>query len=608
MNKKLIFIDLDNCLVNCNLSEKLVKLAWHSGLISSNTISASLYPQLVEKIESNPVLDDLFRMAYGLLAGVPEEPWHALAKQLVDTRLNTYTRPEILRLVRSHQENNDAVVLLSASTRYLVDAVADRLGIRYAFSLNQEVKQGRFTGLISGITGGQSKALVIGRVQQQLGLEGAVTYLYTDSIDDEVALRMVDHPRPTYPDTGLRKLANREAWTIIDDQSSAFRETRPMILIISMHTGSGHQSAAKALEGAILRYCRNSDGEILYNPQIVSLDEISGLGRYPAMLYNWMSEKHPGAYKLYHEAIKQISSNRTSDKEGLSHFLQLMYKGGLQRLRKYRPRLIISVHSVASDYADLFKELFPQTPFMTCVTDLFGDTLPGWANNDADRILAPTRQSVENLTALGADPSIITESGPIIDERFNSDCIGVSREAILQSLGLSRDRITLLVNTGGDSTLLPLIEDGLNRLLPLQMIVLCNKCADVFQGIEKIKNKHNKAIAAIEYTSEMHKLLYVSDFVFTKPGPATVLEALAVNCGILINALRPIMPQEVQVADYLIETGVAIMVSDENRWGNALDEVGTRSEAAQHIKRNIATAAIPNGSEAVCEVVREMCN
>ena len=127
---------------------------------------------------------------------------------------------QALSLVRSHQQSDDAVVIVTATNEFVTRPIAQAFGVTelIAIELARDAA-GQPTGEISGTPSFREGKVV--RVEQwlaarQLGWDDVETTFYTDSMNDLALLEKASHPVATNPDERLRALATQRGWRILD--------------------------------------------------------------------------------------------------------------------------------------------------------------------------------------------------------------------------------------------------------------------------------------------------------------------------------------------------------------------------------------------------------
>jgi HAD superfamily hydrolase (TIGR01490 family) len=133
-------------------------------------------------------------------------------------------QPKALELVRSHQEQGDQVLIITATNEFVTRPIAEAFGVNelIAVELEWEEISGEsawFTGEIKGIPSfreGKVTRIEAWLAARQLRLSDVESTFYTDSINDLSLMENVTHPVATNPDDRLRAIAVQKGWRILD--------------------------------------------------------------------------------------------------------------------------------------------------------------------------------------------------------------------------------------------------------------------------------------------------------------------------------------------------------------------------------------------------------
>ena len=123
-----------------------------------------------------------------------------------------------LRLIHKHYDNNETMLLASATNKVLVDRIAERLEFKNVVATLPEVIDNKFTGnIIEPAALGTGKLI---KVREWMALNGfndfQDTTFYSDSINDLPLLKEVENPIAVNPDNTLRQESLNRSWEIID--------------------------------------------------------------------------------------------------------------------------------------------------------------------------------------------------------------------------------------------------------------------------------------------------------------------------------------------------------------------------------------------------------
>jgi putative phosphoserine phosphatase/1-acylglycerol-3-phosphate O-acyltransferase len=124
--------------------------------------------------------------------------------------------------VAAHRAQGHTTVMLSGSLWFLLQPMAEFLGVNHVIATRLAVKAasvpGRGEKLTTRLEGphpyGRAKALLIKRFADEHHLDLAVSYAYADHYTDAEMLALVGHPICVNPDARLRKEAEARGWRV----------------------------------------------------------------------------------------------------------------------------------------------------------------------------------------------------------------------------------------------------------------------------------------------------------------------------------------------------------------------------------------------------------
>lgn len=124
--------------------------------------------------------------------------------------------PEVVQRLHEHRAQGHVVAVLSSTTTYLANPLAEELGIEHRLVSHLVVEDGRFTGEVRRpLCYGVGKIHWARRFAAERDIDLGASFFYTDSATDLPMLEVVGHPRPVNPDPILRRIAHRRGWKVL---------------------------------------------------------------------------------------------------------------------------------------------------------------------------------------------------------------------------------------------------------------------------------------------------------------------------------------------------------------------------------------------------------
>lgn len=217
MSQPAAFFDLDLTFIDANSAMLWAKHERSRGFISRRQLArVSLWTFLYYL--------SLVDMEDAYAAGVAA--YTGLRRSDLDTRTRAWflkevaprVRPNALKALAWHREQNHPVVLLTSSTCFGAAAAAEYWGFDgwLANDFHHDAS-GRLLGTFHRpLCYGAGKIQHAERYAIENNVSLAKSYFYSDSYSDLPMLEHVGHPRVVTPDPRLRYTAKRRGWDILD--------------------------------------------------------------------------------------------------------------------------------------------------------------------------------------------------------------------------------------------------------------------------------------------------------------------------------------------------------------------------------------------------------
>ncbi len=205
--KSAALFDVDKTLVSVNTARLYVR--WRIGrrelgIVDYLKLSRVLASYALGTLDPEIAAEKGFRALVGYREAQMREECRVWYEKEVRRHITVLGRREVARC----RENGMTCALLSASTAYLTEPLAEDLGVEHVICSRLSVEDGKFTGgweapLCYG-HGKLERAQAWARTQ---GVDLKRSSFYTDSISDLPVLEAVGSPRVINPDPRLRLVA-----------------------------------------------------------------------------------------------------------------------------------------------------------------------------------------------------------------------------------------------------------------------------------------------------------------------------------------------------------------------------------------------------------------
>lgn len=211
----LAIFDLDETLIHGDCaslwSEQMVRLEWVDGESFLQKDKALMHAYGEGKL----AMEDYMAFSLEPVAGRTPEEVDFLVEPWVEDVIEPIIFSEATRTIAKHRAAGDRILIISASAVFLVQAIADRLGVDEVLAINLEVAHGVYSGRTEGVlTYREGKVTRLAQWLHDQGETLAGASFYSDSRNDLPLLLKVDHPQVVNPDPLLREHAQQAGWPI----------------------------------------------------------------------------------------------------------------------------------------------------------------------------------------------------------------------------------------------------------------------------------------------------------------------------------------------------------------------------------------------------------
>jgi 1,2-diacylglycerol 3-beta-galactosyltransferase len=335
---------------------------------------------------------------------------------------------------------------------------------------------------------------------------------------------------------------------------------RSRVLILTTDAGSGHRSAAQAIEAAWqARYGESSDVRVV-NPW--HHPKCPAVLRVAERSYQKQITQTPELYQLQYGA---------TDSRFLAYMINLGMTLLLQEaiaglLADWPADIVVSTYPGFGLTVRAVCELRGYTiPHVTVVTDL-ATVHSMWFHATDALCLAPTQRVAQKALRHGLTPDQVRVVGLPVHPRFGQ--CPTDRRALREELGWAPDLPSVLVLGGGAGA--GPIEDIASEIAgacpQAQMTLVAGHNARLKAQLEGRSWPIPTHIYG--FTDQMPMLMHASDVLVTKAGGLSVSEGLACGLPLVIYAVVP--GQETGNLAYVEECGAGVYAGSPRRVGDVL--------------------------------------
>jgi len=213
---RLAIFDLDNTLLAGD-SDYL----WGRYMVERGLVDAAHYEAENRRFYEQYQAGTLDIHAYSRFSMAPlarNEPdrLEALRQDFVATRIAPIIAAGARALLDEHRAAGAHLLITTATNRFVTEPIAELLGVDTLFATDLEVRDGRYTGKLTGIPNYQAGK--VRRLRDWLAEnapDGHESWAYSDSHNDLALLEFAQHPHAVDPDPVLRQVALQRGWPVM---------------------------------------------------------------------------------------------------------------------------------------------------------------------------------------------------------------------------------------------------------------------------------------------------------------------------------------------------------------------------------------------------------
>ena len=205
--------DVDNTLLPGEASEiRFFRFLWRRGLVGWSELTRSA-AWLVGHLPPFSLHSLRERKVY--LAGKRPADIESYAREFCQAEMIGKVSVQGRAKLDAHRQAGHQVILVTGAPDFLIEPLAEFLGVTTVFAAKPEQRDSVYTGaLIPPLPYGHGKRELILAHARTMGLDLAGSYAYGDSPGDHDLLELVGHPLVVNPIRGMARTAQRLGWPV----------------------------------------------------------------------------------------------------------------------------------------------------------------------------------------------------------------------------------------------------------------------------------------------------------------------------------------------------------------------------------------------------------
>jgi HAD superfamily hydrolase (TIGR01490 family) len=206
------FFDMDRTLIRINSGREWLTFLRGRGEISLPSMLQAI-GWLTQYKLSILDMETVGTKVVAAMAGQSEAELRDKSRAFYASHVQKHIAEDGRRAVAWHRAHGHVVALLTSSTRYVAEPLAETLGIEHVLCTRLGVKDGLFDGTFERpACYGAGKIHHADVFCREHDLDLDRSYFYTDSFSDLPMLERVAGPRVVNPDARLKRFARKVGW------------------------------------------------------------------------------------------------------------------------------------------------------------------------------------------------------------------------------------------------------------------------------------------------------------------------------------------------------------------------------------------------------------
>ena len=416
------------------------------------------------------------------------------------------------------------------------------------------------------------------------------------------------------------------------------------IIILTGATGGGHNRASNALKAYIQSHDPGAQVDILdaFVESSATLNNIVVWG------YKTSVTVTPHLFGLLYRSADKPSPIT----DLMNRVFAQCGKKLLPVIKAKKPDVIISCHAFAAATVAYMKAKYDyHVPLISIITDFIPHR--SYVTEGVNAYITASQESKDILTGVYQIPEDqVYFYGHPIYERFYEENVR-PRDEVLTKLGLSPDRLTVLVMAGsfGVTDILKIYEKLVNVDVDYQLIVITGKNRKLYAAFEKLLGNENefeteedpdlitdltdendlktllgedepkkpkkpsifrrstvnkKPTKLFYFVDNVEDYMHASDLIVTKPGGLTTSESIASALPMAIFQAYP--GQEKQNAEVLVEHGIAVALEKGDRITEQVGELLSHPEKLTQMRENCRSFVRKNSCENIYALAKRLAS
>lgn len=367
--------------------------------------------------------------------------------------------------------------------------------------------------------------------------------------------------------------------------------TNTNVLILTSDAGSGHRSAASAIEQAL---------------RVRGLTPVVANPAHHPLAPHSLIEAEQFYLSVVHRAPDQYALAHTlTDAPGIDLFLEYSLAGALRKslaalVLTHQPDVVVSVYPLFTRIISSMFRRKNRPRLMTVVTDL-GHVHRAWFNHADDCVAVPTLMVRDKALKCGIDVAKVVHTGLPINPAFGRH--PDDKGALRHKLGWDPELPTLVLLSGGAG------------IGPVAQMAEALDASPYAHQLVIVAGRNQQLAAQLRAHQWQHRthvydfvplvdVVHAADVVASKAGGLTVSECLAAGKPMVFYGDAP--GQEEGNRDYVVSHGAGIVASDAQSFADYVTTLLSSNPLCTSMAYSARQLGMPEAAGAVAHEVERL--
>ena len=357
------------------------------------------------------------------------------------------------------------------------------------------------------------------------------------------------------------------------------------VLFLTVSTGHGHTSCARALEEYL-----KENGANTYFLDIYGYIK-PFLSKAVSDIYLFASGKTP---KLYGKYYDKEDMGKTKFVDTMSKINKVIKNKFKKFIIKYDIDVVVCTHIFAAQIMTMLKNSV-DTVNIGIVTDY---TLhPKWETTDIDYYVTADESLSYIAEKKGISKEKLLPFGIPTDKKFT---VKGDKAAARKKLGFTKENVLfVMMGSMGYGNLDAIIDEIDGCDIDYEVAVVCGNNVKAREMILEKDLKHK--FHAYGFVNNVDEFMDAADCIITKPGGLSVTESMAKNLPMIL--VDPIPGQEDRNVEFLVNNGVALYVWNLYGLGSAINIFYNNEVRRNELMTALSRMAKPNAVSDLCNFI-----